>query len=111
MKCDRTGSNSKSLRVDNSSSDCQPKLENVLRGDQIVPVIRNNSLEGNTVQVHYETDKNGLVDPNSIHIKAGPSARNIDVMLHDRTVSRLKRYSGLLGEVIKLKNQIKKLLG
>ena len=86
-------------------------LEIALRGNEKVPVVRDDSLEGNTVQVHYIVDKNGLVDPNSIHIKAGPSARNIDVMLHARTVSRLKHYSGLLGEVIKLKNQIKKLLG
>ena len=86
-------------------------LEIALRGNEKVPVVKDDSLEGNTVQVHYIVDKNGLVDPNSIHIKAGPSARNIDVMLHARTVSRLKRYSGLLGEVIKLKNQIKKLLG
>ncbi|MGF1488198.1 MAG: polymorphic toxin-type HINT domain-containing protein, partial [Prochloraceae cyanobacterium] len=86
-------------------------LETVLRGNEQVPVIRNNSLTGNTVKVHYDTDKNGLVNLNSIRIEAGPDANHIDVMLHARTVSKIKRYSGLLGRVIQLKNQIKQMLG
>ena len=82
------------------------QLENVLIRDEKVPIIIDNNLTSNTVEVHYSKGENGLVDVNSIHIKAGPSATSTDIMLHGRTVGRLKSYSGLLGKVIKLKNQL-----
>ena len=82
------------------------QLENVLVGDEKVPIIIDNNLTRNTVEVHYSKGEDGLVDLNSIHIKAGPSATSTDIMLHGRTVGRLKNYSGLLGKVIKLKNQL-----
>lgn len=82
------------------------KLENVLTGDEKVPVIVDESLTTNTVEVHYIKSEDGLVDANFIYIKAGPSASSTDIMLHSRSVYRIKRYSGLLGKTIKLKNQL-----
>ena len=82
------------------------QLENVLTGNEKVPVIIDNSLTTNTVEVHYIKGEDGLVDANSIYIKAGPSASSTDIMLHARSVLRIKRYSGLLGKTIKLKNQL-----
>ena len=82
------------------------QLENVLTGNEKVPVIIDNSLTTNTVEVHYIKGEDGLVDANSIYIKAGPSASSTDIMLHARSVYRIKRYSGLLGKTIKLKNQL-----
>ena len=82
------------------------QLENVLVGDEKVPVIVDSGLTTNTVEVHYIKSEDGLVDANSIYIKAGPSASSTDIMLHSRSVYRIKRYSGLLGKTIKLKNQL-----
>ena len=82
------------------------QLEDVLTGNEKVPVIIDNSLTTNTVEVHYIKSEDGLVDANSIYITAGPSASSTDIMLHSRSVLRIKRYSGLYGKTIKLKNQL-----
>ena len=82
------------------------QLEGVLTGDEKVPVIIDNSLTTNTVKIHYLKGEDGLVEANSIYITAGPSASSTDIMLHSRSVYRIKRYSGLLGKTIKLKNQL-----
>ncbi|MGF1489051.1 MAG: hypothetical protein ACFBSE_18345, partial [Prochloraceae cyanobacterium] len=86
--------------------DRKPDLESVLIGSEKVPVFVDNTLRGNTVEVHYKKAENGLVDVDSIYVKAGPKATKIDIMLHARTVARMKRYAGLLGRAIRLKNQL-----
>lgn len=88
-----------------------PALTNALPADlrSRVPVSVDPELPGNTVRVHYDMDKNGLVT--NVHMRCGPDARPVDIELHARTARLMEGYSGLSGRARDLLNRLQRFIG
>lgn len=68
------------------------------------------SLPEGTVIVEFDMP-NGVVDPNSIRIVAGPNSSPAFILLHGPTIGDLQRFSGWQGRARKLLNDIAERLG
>jgi hypothetical protein len=62
-----------------------------------VPIVRDPSLRGNTVEVHYETDARGRVV--GVEIRVGPNVQPRHIADHVNTVRTLQSYQGLSGRI------------
>ncbi|MDJ0714524.1 MAG: hypothetical protein QNJ54_09925 [Prochloraceae cyanobacterium] len=100
---DRTSQTNNLQRAENFDKYLTPQT----RGK--VPVYVDPTLQGNTVRVHYDVDKNGLVT--GIHMRCGPDAKPHDIALHERTARTMQRYSGFSGRVMQIKARLQKWVG
>ena len=84
-----------------------PKLTAALPHDLQgrVPIRMDSKLPSNTVRVHYDVDADGLV--RNIHIRIGPTASQVDIQLHVKTVRLMQRYTGVAGKVRNLLRRIR----
>jgi hypothetical protein len=67
-----------------------------------VHILENNSLEGNTVRVHYDGDR--------LRVEIGPGAGEREVRLHIATMRQLSRYQGVLGRIVRIVSRIASLI-